>query len=520
MKKSYSIILMFVMFFIFQSTKAQTYRYSKSIFSSSTKIADVVYGNAPFLNSTYHDESATTNADLVMDIYKPTGDSRTDRPAIIFAHGGGFATGSRTVDDMEAFCDSFARKGYVTATIDYRQGVEIVDNSNLHYTRAAYRGLQDGRAAVRFLRANAATYGIDPNKIYWGGNSAGSFIGLNAIYMDTDEKPTDAETVNYTINVGGFPVSYSGPDLGNLDIGNNLSENGEPDAVMACWGGVADTTNQIDLENNQNVFLVHGTADGVVPFNSGPPFGLSGINDVYGSNAINTRLTNLEIPAQMTYFVSGQGHEFYGVDNGDWENGTGGNEYWDTVVVKATKFYHEQFKPTADFSSSATNLNVDFSDLSTNAVSWIWDFGDSQTSSEASPSHTYTAAGDYNVLLYVENSQANWDTILKMVSVAETVSILVVGENGGDVKSINSSLIKISPNPTTGKVTINLSKVPNFGKLVEITISNITGKLMFNKQASIANNQLQLDLSAYDKGLYFVKIQSRDGVITKKLILK
>ena len=122
-------------------------------------------------------EESTTTQNLVMDIFKPTGDSFTLRPAIIMAHSGGFLTGNRNVSDMMALCDSLARKGYVTATIDYRQGFSLIDNVTLHSVRAVYRGLQDGRAAVRFLRANAATYGIDPTKIYFIGSS-GSFIGF------------------------------------------------------------------------------------------------------------------------------------------------------------------------------------------------------------------------------------------------------------------------------------------------------------------------------------------------------
>lgn len=413
------IYILFSLLFVFNLIEAQTYRYTESIFPNVTKIADVVYGNAAFLNSSYNDENATTNGNLVMDIYEPTGDTRTDRPAIVFAHGGGFADGNRNVDDMEAFCDSFASKGYVTVTIDYRQGVEVLDNGNLHYTRAAYRGLQDGRTAIRFLRANAATYGIDATKIYWGGNSAGSFIGLNAIYMDAEEKPAYAGAVNYSIGM----IPFSGPDLGDLDIGNNLSENGEPDAVMACWGGVADTTIQMDADNNQNVFLIHGTTDGIVPFNSGAPFGLSGINPVYGSNSINTRLTNLDIPAQMTYFVPGQDHEFYGVDNGDWENGTNGNEYWDTVVVKATKFYHDQFKPTADYNFTLNGLTTNFTDNSSDAISYIWNFGDGSSQIYTqNTNHTYAVAGSYNVRLYVENSQANWDTITQVITVETPMS--------------------------------------------------------------------------------------------------
>ena len=81
-----AIVLLFVVF----NLKAQEYRYVESIFSTVDKTADVVYGTAPFLNNPYTDESSTTVGDLVMDIYQPAGDTVTKRPAIIFAHGGGF----------------------------------------------------------------------------------------------------------------------------------------------------------------------------------------------------------------------------------------------------------------------------------------------------------------------------------------------------------------------------------------------------------------------------------------------
>ena len=160
---------------------SQNFRYVNTVFPASVKTAGIVFGTAAFLNAPYINESSTTSQNLVMDIYQPKNDTLTKRPAIIFAHSGGFITGTREVDDMQAFCDTFARKGYVTATIDYRQGLEIADNADMHYTRAAYRGLQDGRTAVRFIRANAAAFGVDADRVYFGGSSAGSFIGLNSI---------------------------------------------------------------------------------------------------------------------------------------------------------------------------------------------------------------------------------------------------------------------------------------------------------------------------------------------------
>lgn len=468
---------------------AQNYRYVETLFSSSELTQNIIYGTAPFLNLTYENEASTTTSNLVMDIYEPADDPLSLRPAIIFAHGGGFATGSRTVDDMVAFCDSFARKGYVTVTIDYRQGVEVIDNGDLHYTRAAYRGVQDGRAAVRFLRANASTYRIDPNKIYWGGNSAGSFIGLNSIYFDSDEKPSYAGAVNYSI----FFTQYSAPDLGNLDIGDNLDEKGTPDAVMACWGGVGDTS-IIEPDNSTPVFLIHGTNDNIVDFTSGAPFNLN-ISDVYGSNSICTRLSNLGIPASGTYFVEGEGHEFYGVDNGNWENGTCGNNYWDTVVVKATHFYWQQHKPIAEFSSTINSLNVSFNNTSIDANSFLWNFGDGASSTEENPVHDYVSEGSYLVHLYIENEIASWDTISQIVEIGTVNSI----------SDLSTSEISLYPNPSNGYTTVYLN---NPMETVNLIVYDIKGKEVSNTHYK-NKDSIELNIEG-QKGIYFINVICND----------
>jgi gliding motility-associated-like protein len=73
-------------------------------------------------------------------------------------------------------------------------------------------------------------------------------------------------------------------------------------------------------------------------------------------------------------------------------------------------------RPVANYTAGSTrkcepNLTVNFTDLSTNAVSWKWDFGDGNTSTQKNPSNTYTGYGDFDVRLVVTNSSGCTDTL-------------------------------------------------------------------------------------------------------------
>lgn len=81
--------------------------------------------------------------------------------------------------------------------------------------------------------------------------------------------------------------------------------------------------------------------------------------------------------------------------------------------------------PVAGFSFVANMLSVDFTDTSSDAnndiESWMWDFGDGNSSTEQSPSHTYAADGSYVVTLTVTDSEGNSDSHSMTVSVVSVV---------------------------------------------------------------------------------------------------
>ncbi|GGD79016.1 S8 family serine peptidase [Lacimicrobium alkaliphilum] len=78
--------------------------------------------------------------------------------------------------------------------------------------------------------------------------------------------------------------------------------------------------------------------------------------------------------------------------------------------------------PVADFSHSASELTVSFSDQSTDdsgVVSWNWNFGDNQSSTSANPTHQYAQAGNYSVELTVEDAEGLSHSVTKLVSVSD-----------------------------------------------------------------------------------------------------
>ena len=203
-------------------------RYRDQIFSTVTTTTAITYGSAVT-------QGGVTQA-LQLDLYRPTSDTLTSRPAIIWVHGGSFKSGTRTSPEIVDEATTFAKKGYVNASITYRlspNGCTVVTGECIEAIKDAR---EDAQAAVRFLRANAATYGIDPTRIAIAGTSAGAITALNVAWGS--ETPGDSGTPGVSSKVSAA-VSLSGAHV------TTTPNAGEP-----------------------AVLLFHGTSDVIVPYAS------------------------------------------------------------------------------------------------------------------------------------------------------------------------------------------------------------------------------------------------------------
>jgi len=188
-------------------------RYLDDVFSETKTWFDIEYGQA--YNFVTHRWDT-----LLLDVHFPSGDfGSQNRWSIVFAHGGGFYQGDKSVSFNQGFCDAMARKGYVVFNINYRLTDYLADSSN--YLPGYEMAGADMRAAVRFVRSVASQRRLDPNRITVFGSSAGGFASLGALY----DAALDSSNQS---NLGWS----SEPNLGGESAGaipdTNLIEAGEP----------------------------------------------------------------------------------------------------------------------------------------------------------------------------------------------------------------------------------------------------------------------------------------------------
>ena len=124
---------------------------------------------------------------LLLDTYEPpASDTRKQRPAFVLIHGGAFVAGDRTSDGEPEVAYALATRGYFVISIEYRLtgmywGAGPDCNVNKGWKapcpgtdQTATDAMEDGKAAIRFLRAKASEWRIDPTRIGVAGDSAGA----------------------------------------------------------------------------------------------------------------------------------------------------------------------------------------------------------------------------------------------------------------------------------------------------------------------------------------------------------
>ena len=295
MKKTLSfIIILLISNIIYSQCNG---RYQAEIFNSINK-------NTVNYSDVYNDNEHE------MDVYSAINDTATNRPVILYLHGGSYTGGDKSLVDCIDFCESMAKRGYVTASINYRLAniISFLTSNETQY-ETVLKSVADAKAAIRYFRKsydNGNPYGIDPNTIFIGGYSAGAVTAIHLAYIDLiSDLPTSPVNVQAIVNNVGGSNGLEG-DAGNLGYASSVS------GVISFAGGINDI-NWID-QNDEPLVSIQGDLDLTVNYNCGPVMNNPLILNLCGAGVMHPKADDVNLLNDKLIF-NGTDHSWAAAGN-------------------------------------------------------------------------------------------------------------------------------------------------------------------------------------------------------------
>ncbi|MBT7896498.1 MAG: T9SS type A sorting domain-containing protein [Flavobacteriales bacterium] len=539
MKTHIQKILAVALIFIGINATAQT-RYLDNMFDSVTVTSDVQYATnisvLPMLQGL-----APGPAPLLCDIYEPKNDTMTDRPVIVLIHTGSFlpavlngqATGSKTDLSVVENCMRWAKKGYVAVAMDNRLGWNPTSPDQNTRTstilQAAYRGIQDAKAMVRYMRKTVAEdgnlYGIDDSKIVLGGQGTGGYLSMGYITLDTvaelylpkfmdltTSPPTPFVFPPFFGNIDGTDTTYL-PDFASptgqtelWNIPNNPTYSNDVNMAFNLGGTLADLS-WLDYTGIPLVSF-HCENDPFASIDSGqvivPTTGDLVISDVVGSRTA---------AHYNTLWNNNAGFNQAGLTDTLTQMSNAYNSAWDSqhgLVYDGLYVF--------DTPDPSTTPNA-FGEMPYHESSpWDWWDLPMYDAMFAAVNGAPAGYGAANSLLGAPNmSEANGNLYLDTIHGYLNPRMYEVLGLGGSTTNMNEIIEKtteIYPNPATDNINI-----VSYAELINnIEVYNLSGQKVISKIVNATSTKLNTNGLA--KGVYVVDIKTKFSSVKRKIIIE
>lgn len=464
----------------------------------------LAYGQ--FIDTLYHYDDTTlsygsavdfggVSRDLQMDISVPNDDTPPPhgRPLMVLIHGGAFIAGTKADPGIVAMRKDFAKRGYVTAAINYRLGmfhpagdwhcnISFIDgvewdclnqSDTLEWSRAYYRGIQDAHGAIRWLVNHAALFNIDPQNIFVVGESAGAFIAMGTGFMDdVTEKP---------IGVGA---------IANAPLPNSRYEQG----CLVPYG--TGTTNAALMLARPDL----GSYDGTLNQPAAIGYRIRGVGDLYGAMFNNLFAQNANAARIPCIYIFHQPADLI-------------VPYMRDRILAGYAYCTTQFP-----FNCAWILNRPFTSGGS-AIKAMIDARVQQSLpapdylAEITTNFTDCAGQIQNPTLGGHQLDNYWLRTHNMaVYFAPKIDTMAVAIQ----EAMHQADLQVYPNPSNGQFRIVVAANVS---LQSVAVSDLMGKMIF--QAPATGHEMALQMPAHlARGTYLLKVQTDAGAILRRVVLQ
>ncbi|TND10665.1 MAG: PKD domain-containing protein [Bacteroidetes bacterium] len=308
-------------------------------------------------------------------------------------------------------------------------------------------------------------------------------VTINPIPVNNLGPDTSVCTTSYLLDAGNAGSTYL---WSNSTTGQtlNVTTGGTYDVTVTSPDGCVNM-DTVTVTLNSTPTVSAGT-DQIICTGSTANLSATGGQSYIWSTGATTQATAVNPTVTTTYYVIGAD--------------VNGCEATDVVTVYVNPL------PTASFTYVQTGVTVVFNDNSTNATSYSWNFGDSQTSTLQNPTHVYTINGTYTVTLTV-TGPCGTQVYTQVITISGV----------GIVDTDLGITLNLYPNPNNGEFTLNLELAKE--QQVEISVYDLRGAILYRESRPVLQMNEKISLNNAPAGMYFVRIQTETGLVSRKFIV-
>lgn len=273
------------------------------------------------------------NSSQLCNVWTPVGASG-NRPCVVFIHGGAWLSGGYGAYNQLGY--RMAQMGYVACSINYRwsPGGSTANGGTATNTSVWPAQMNDCQLAVRWLRSQATTFGIDTSRFVTWGDSAGSHLALMLLIESSIHAAPSGDSTGTVSSLTGYSsqVQVCIDQFGPADLTTiyNTSDTAGFQAVQYLLGG------NLSFPPTGNAALyADGSPVSQISGGTGPVYIIQGTNDatVTPANSQELYATLQSYGSDVTYISYGGGHEFTGLTQAQ----------IDTLQMGAIQFIQGQF---------------------------------------------------------------------------------------------------------------------------------------------------------------------------------